>query len=137
ADQAIGRAGFGCTVVDVRAQGVQGHTAFAVPLGTGDLDTVQTARAHDLDALGAQAHRVLHGALHRAAEHDALLELLGDRVGDQLSVDLGLADLFDVDVHGHAHQPLQVGLEDFDVLALLADHDARTSRVHRDARILG
>jgi hypothetical protein len=35
---------------------------------------------HDLDALRAQAHRVLHRALHRATEHDSLLELLGDAV---------------------------------------------------------
>jgi hypothetical protein len=27
----------------------------------------------------------LHGALHGAAEHDALFQLLGDAVGDQLA----------------------------------------------------
>src|SRR5690606_18411430 len=136
-DDAVGRLRFREAVVDVGAQGVQGHTAFAVPLGTGDLDAVQTARGHDLDALGAQAHGVLHGALHGAAEHDALFELLGDRVGDQLRVGFRLADFLDVDVHGHAHQALQVGLQRFDVLAATADHHARTSRVHGDARGLG
>ena len=60
--------------------------------------------AHDLDALGAQPHRVLHRALHGAAEHDALFELLRDRVGDQLRIDFRLADFLDVDVHRHAHQ---------------------------------
>jgi hypothetical protein len=50
---------------------VQGHATFAIPLGTGDFDTVQTAGAHDLDALGTQTHRVLHRALHGATEHDA------------------------------------------------------------------
>src|SRR6476620_3129610 len=51
----------------------------------------------DLDALRAEAHRVLHRALHRAAEHDPLLELLRDRVGNELRVDFGLADLLDVE----------------------------------------
>ena len=92
--------------------------------------------AHDLDALRAQAHRVLHRALHRAAEHDALLELLRDRVGDQLRIDLGLADFLDVDVHRHAQQLLQLGLQALDVLALLADHHARARREDRDARVL-
>src|SRR5690606_12068723 len=103
---------------------------FAIPLGTGDLDTVQTTRAHDLDALGAQTHCVLHGAFHGAAEHDALLELLSDRVSDELSVGFRLTDFFDVDVHRHAHQTLQVGLQVLDVLATLADHHARASRVN-------
>ena len=78
---------------------MQRHAALAIPLGARDLDAVQAPGAHDLDALRAQAHRVLHRALHRAAEHDPLLELLRDRVGDQLRVDLGLADLLDVHVH--------------------------------------
>ena len=137
ADDAVGGLRFGEAVVDVGAQRVQRHAAFAIPLGARDLDAVQAARAHDLDALRAQAHRVLHRALHRAAEHDPLLELLRDRVGDQLRVDLGLADLLDVDVRparpgGCAARPCSV----LDVLALLADHDARARREDRDARVL-
>src|SRR5215831_2999434 len=42
---------FGEAVVDVRAQRVQRHPSFAIPLGTGDFDAVQPPRAHDLDAL--------------------------------------------------------------------------------------
>ena len=86
------------------------------------------AGAGDLDALRAQAHRVLHRPLHRAAEHDAFLELLRDRVGDELRVDLGLADLLDVHVHLHAQSFCRLGLQRLDVLALLADHDARARR---------
>jgi hypothetical protein len=79
---------------------VEGHATFAVPLGTGDFDAVQATRRHDLDALGAQAHGVLHRALHGAAEHDALFELLRDRIGDQLRIDFRLAHFFDVDATG-------------------------------------
>src|SRR5690606_24396654 len=70
-------------------------------------------------------------------EHDALFELLRDRIGDQLGVGLRLADFLDVDVHGHAHQALQIDLEVFDVLAALADYHARTGRVDGNARVLG
>src|SRR5207253_5910874 len=60
ADDAVGGLGFGEAVVDVGAQRVKRHAAFAVPLGARDLDAVQAARRHDLDALRAQAHGVLH-----------------------------------------------------------------------------
>src|SRR3990167_299280 len=137
ADDAVGGFGFREAVVDVGTQGVKRHAAFAVPLATRDLDAVEPARRHDLDAQGAQAHRVLHRALHGAAEHDALLELLGYRVGDQLRIDFGLAHLFDVHGHRHAQTLGQFGLEVLDVLALLADHHARTRRVDGDAGVLG
>src|SRR5437762_4339414 len=58
ADHAIRRACFGEPVVDVGAQRVERHATFAIPLGARDLDAVQASRAHDLDALRAQPHRV-------------------------------------------------------------------------------
>src|SRR5690242_2875592 len=125
ADRAVGGLRFREAVLDVGAQRMQRHAAFAVPLGARDLGAVQAARARDLDALRAQAHGVLHGALHGAAEHHALLELAGDRIGDELRVELGLADLLDVHVDRHAHQLLQRVPQALDVLALLADHDTR------------
>ena len=113
------------------------HTPFAVPLNTRNLGAVQAARTHDLDALGAQTHCVLHRTLHGTAEHDPLLELLRDRIGNQLRIRFGLANLFDVHMHRHLQQALQVSLQDLDILALLADHHTRTGRENRDARILG
>src|SRR5262249_33729175 len=38
--------------------------------------------------------------------------------------------------HLHAEQPAQVGLQDFDVLAFLADHHARPGAVDGDTRVL-
>src|SRR5690606_8739107 len=136
-NDAVGGLGFRGAVVDVGAQRVQRHATFSVPLGAGDLDAVQTTGAHDLDALGTQAHGVLHRALHGAAEHDALLELLGDRVGDQLGIDFGLAHFLDVHGHRHAQADGEFLLQVLDVLALLADHHARTRRVDGDAGVLG
>ena len=113
------------------------HATFAVPLAACDLDTVETARRHDLDAEGTQTHGVLHRALHGAAEHDPLLELLRDAVGDQLGIDFGLAHFLDVHCDRHTQLLAEFALEVLDVFALLADHDARTCRVDRDACVLG
>src|SRR4029079_18174926 len=136
ADHAVCRARFRKAVVDVGTQRMQRHAALAIPLAACDLDAVQAAGAHHLDALRAEAHRVLHRTLHRAAEHDPLLELLRDRVGDQLRLDLGLADLLDVEADVAAHHLAQVTAQRLDVLTLLADDHARTSAVDRDARVL-
>src|SRR5690606_24099866 len=137
ADHAVGGVSLGKAVVDVRAQGMQRHAAFAVPLRTGDLGAVQAAGDVDLDAQGAEAHRVADRALHGAAEHDAALQLLGDGLGDQLGVELGLAHLADVDVRRDAHQLADLAAQLLDVLTALADHHARAGGVDGDAGGLG
>src|ERR1700744_2291482 len=83
-------------VVDVGAQRVQRHAAFAVPFHARDFGAAQTARAVDADAFGAQTHRRLHGTLHGAAERNAALKLLRDRFGDQGRIEFRLADFRDV-----------------------------------------
>src|SRR5690606_10190820 len=96
ADDAVGRPGLDEAVVDVGAQGVQRHAAFAVPFHPRDLGPAEAARDVDADALGAEAHGRLHRPLHGAAERDPALQLLGDVLGDQLRIGLGLAHLDDV-----------------------------------------
>ena len=80
---AVGGVRGGVAVVDVGAQRVQRHAALAIPLHARDLGAAEPAAAVDADALRAEPHRRLHGALHGAAEGDAPLELLGDRLRDQ------------------------------------------------------
>src|SRR5690606_3213897 len=94
------------------------------------------AGAGDLDAFGAETHRRLHGALHRAAEGHAALELLGDRLGDQRRVGLGLAHFDDVEVRFGARHLGELLAQLLDVGALLADDQARTGRVDRHAALL-
>src|SRR6185437_5931518 len=65
-------------VINVGAQRVQRHPAFAIPLHAGDFGAAQTAGAVDTNAFGAKAHRRLHRPLHGAAERDAAFELLRD-----------------------------------------------------------
>src|SRR6202011_5011046 len=123
-------------VIDVGAQGVQRHAAFAIPFHARDFGAAETARAVDPNTFGAEAHRRLHRALHGAAERDAALELLRDRFGDQRGVELRLADLDDVDDDVGGGDIGDALAQLVDVRALLADHDTGTRRVDRHAALL-
>src|SRR5271155_4672596 len=126
----------GHAIIDLGAQGVQRHAAFAIRLHTRDFRAAQAAGAVDANAFGAQTHRRLHRALHRATECDAALELLGDGIGDQGRVDFRLAHLHDVDRHFRLRQLGDLLAQFIDVRALLADHDAWTSGVDVDPALL-
>src|SRR5690606_32501485 len=55
-DGAVGGFSAHIRVVDIGTQGVQRHAAFAVPFGTRNLCTAQTAGYLNLDAFGAGFH---------------------------------------------------------------------------------
>jgi hypothetical protein len=71
----------------------------------------------------ARADRGRQRTLHRPAEADPVLELLRDRLGDELRVELRALDLVDVDVHGLVRHAVDVLAERVDLDARLADHD--------------
>src|ERR1700737_4108875 len=123
-------------VIDIGAQRVQRHAPLAIPFHARDFGAPETARAVDTNAFGAETHRRLHRALHRTAERDPALELLRDRFGDQRGVELGLADLDDVDDDVGGGDIGNALAQLVDVGALLADHDAGTRRVDRHAALL-
>src|SRR5690242_6528662 len=129
ADAAEGRLGLVEAVVDVGAERVQGHAALAVELGARHLGAVETTRALDPDALGTRAHRGLHGLAHRTTELHATGELLGDTLGDQLSVDLGVLDLEDVQLDLLAGELLELAADAVGLGATATDHDAGTRGV--------
>ncbi len=131
-DPAGGRLRLDEAVVDVGAQRVQRHAAVAVALGARHLGAAEAAGDLDLDPLGARAHRRGQGALHRAAEGDPVLELLGDRLRDQLRVELGALDLADVDLDRLLRDPVQLATQGVDLGAGLADHDPRPRGVDVD-----
>src|SRR5690606_13098251 len=139
ADDAIGSHGFGEAVVNVCAQRVQGHPAFAVPLRPRNFCTVQPAPDFNLHAFRADAHRVGHRTFHRPAEHDAAFQLLRYAFSNQLRIQLRLAYFADVDAHvmdAHAQQLRDLGPKLLDIFTLLADDDSRASRENRDVRLL-
>src|SRR5581483_10549972 len=135
ADAAEGGAGLEEPVVDVGAQRVQRDAALAVELRPRHLGAAETTRALDPDALRAGLGRALQRLAHRATERHAAGQLLGDALGDQLRVDLGVLHLEDVQLHLLAGQVLQPGADAVGLGAAAADHDARTRRVdvHADA----
>ena len=106
-----------------------GHAALAVELRARHLGAVEAARALDPDALGTGAHRGLHRLAHGATELHAAGELLGDALGDQLRVDLGVLDLEDVQLDLLAGELLELAADAVGLGAAAADHDARTRGV--------
>src|SRR5699024_7338973 len=96
ADAAEGRLGLEEAVVDVRAQRVQRHPAFAVELRARHFGAAETARALHADALDLRlAHGRLDRLAHCAAEGDTVGQLLGDALRHQLRVRFRVLDLED------------------------------------------
>jgi hypothetical protein len=60
------------------------------------------------------------------------LELFGDRLGDELRVELWALDLVDVDVHVLVRHRVDVAAQGVDLDAGLADHDAGAGRIDVD-----
>src|SRR5215212_9208800 len=120
---AVGGVSSSLGVIDVAAQRVQRHPALAVPFGPSNLGAAETAGAGDADALGAEAQRGLYRTLHRPAERDAALQLVGDALRDEAGVDFRLTDLDDVEADFRARHRAQQLLQLLDVAALLADDD--------------
>src|SRR5690606_25292190 len=120
----------GGPVIDVGAQRMQRHAALAIPLGARDVGAAEAAADVHPDTAGAHADRRLHGALHGTAEGHTTLELLGNALGDERSIGLGLAHLDDVDVDLAVGELLHLGAVLVDIGALLANYNARTGSVN-------
>ena len=103
-----------------------------IGFASGDLGAAQTAAAGALDALGAQTGRALDGLLHCTAEGDTLLELRGNVLCDELCVQVGAADLNDVEGNGLAKLGFDLLTQDFDLRAALADDDTGAGAVDAD-----
>jgi hypothetical protein len=74
---------------------------------------------------GAHFHRAAHGLLHGAAEGNALFELTGDVLGDQLCVGIGRTHLDDGEGHGLADHLFHHLAQALDLRTALANHDTR------------
>src|ERR1700676_1440182 len=80
-------------VIDIGAQRMKRHGTFAIPFHARDFCAAQAPRGIETNTFGAKAQRLLPRALHRAAERNTALQLLGDRFGDQGRIEFRLADL--------------------------------------------
>src|SRR5215475_5472426 len=94
----------------------------------------------DLDAAGAiggesRGHAIVDVRAQRMQRH-AALELLRDRFGDELGIELRLADLDDVDDDVGLRELGDLLAKLLDVGAFLADDDARPRGLNGDAALL-
>src|SRR5688572_17709449 len=137
ANLSVGRVRFGKPVVDVGAQRLQRQLAVQVPLGARDFRAVQPAGDTHLDAASAEPQGGFDRLAHRAAEGDALFELNGHRLGNQLGLQLRLLDLLDVDEDLPVRSLLDLLLQLVDLSALAADDDPRTRGVDVDLQVVG
>src|SRR5699024_5386249 len=133
ADAAEGGAGLVEAVIDDRPQGVQRHAPLAVELAAAHLGAAETAGDGHTDALGAGTLRGLHALAHRPAERHASSELLGNALGDQLRIGLGVLDLEDVQLDLLAGELLQLTAQPLGLRTATPDNNARAGRVEIDA----
>ncbi len=129
ADTAEGGPGLVESVVDVGAQRVQGHPAFAVELRAAHLCPAQASGTLHPDALGAALHRRLHGLAHRPPEADPARQLLRHALRDELGVDLRVLHLEDVELDLLAGQLLEVAADAVGLGAPTSDDDPRAGGV--------
>src|SRR5690554_7133241 len=93
----------GC-VINICTQSVQRNATFTIPLGTRNFGTPETTTNLNLDAFGSLTHSVLYRTLHSATEHHTTLQLSGNVLRYQASIQIRLADFFDVDVHRRSEE---------------------------------
>ena len=108
-----------------------------IVLGAGDFGAAETSGHAGLDTAGAGLRRATHRLLHGAAEGGALLELGGNAFGDELGVQVGVADLNDVDGDALADELFKIEAELLDIRTAAADHDTRTGAVDENADLRG
>ena len=139
ANDAIGGVGIDMGIVDGLTEGVEGEDAIAIFLIAGDFGTAKTALGHGLAALGTRSHDALDGLLLDDAEGSALLDLLGDVLGNEDGIEIGVLDFDDgdLDVVGVLVEDLdQVGLDLLDVGGILTDDDRRVGDVNGDGDVV-
>ncbi len=139
ADLAGQGAGFGETVIDIFAEGMERDATDASGLDAGDFSATETTAEADTDAIGTVGHGGLDGLLHGATERDAAFELQGDVLSDELGdqvralhfVDLE-NDVIDTSLTSNL---LDLGAEILELIAFTADDDAWAGRPDADANL--
>ncbi len=134
--RAVGRVSVDLAVADVGAQRAERDAAFLLPLAAGHLGAAEAAGDVDLDALGAGLHGPLDGLLHGLAEGDAAGQLLGDVGRHEHGVELGLADLLDLQLDLARGELADLLAQRLHVGAALADDDARLGGVDGDRDVV-
>ena len=123
-NDAVNGAGFCEAVVERNTESLQRHFAFAISFSAGDVRTTEATGATETNAFGTEFHSGLECAFHGAAEADPALKLNGDVLGDELCIELWLADFENVDFDlGPFAEVADFLGHDFDFLALATDDE--------------
>ena len=125
--------GFGESVIDIGAEGVEGDTALHFLGASGHFGAAEASADDDFCAFRAALHCALDGLLDGASEGDAALELLGDVAGDECGIEFGDADFFDINTEASAGDIGEFAAEFVDVLAAASNDDAGFSGPEFDA----
>src|SRR5690606_19170182 len=136
-DNAVGSAGFCRCVINICTQGMQRYTTFTIPLTTSDFGTTQATTHLDFDTFGPLTHGVLNSPLHGATKHHTTLKLLSNALCDQNSIQIRLADFFNIDVYWYAHTLADISAQLVNILTLLTNHDAWTGSVNSNTSSVG
>src|SRR5581483_10416217 len=103
---------------------VQRDAAFGNFLASAHFHAAQSPGNLYTHPFGTGPHTGACGAFHGPAESDAALQLVGDILGDQLSLELGALDFFDINAHRHTVDLFNSGFKLFGARATAANDDA-------------
>jgi hypothetical protein len=123
ANHTEGRVCFRQTVINIGTQCMQRDFALYLFLGASDFRSTQTSTADDSDTLRVCTHRLLHRLLHGAAERDTLLQLFGNTACNQVRIQFGLANLYNVQAHTLAGFCLKRRTQPVNFFTTFPDHN--------------
>ena len=107
-----------------------------IALASSDLGAGKSTAYLYLDTLSAQLHCSADGLLHSSSEGDSVLQIVSDLLSYQLSVDVGVLYLNDVDSNALADLLLDALAELIDLSAALTDNHTGLSAVNVYSNLL-
>ena len=119
-------------VVNISTEGVQGGTTFLEVLTASDFSATNTSRDGDLDALGTSPHSGGDSVFDSTAVLDATLDLLGNILSDEYSIQLRALHFTDVNLDILAGQLLKFFTEFIHLGASTTNNKTRTGGTNRD-----
>ena len=136
ADAAVGGLCLFEAVVDVGTESLKRNGSLVIRFLSGDFGTAYAAGNLNFDTLCAELHGTADSHFHGSAEGSSLFELCRDAGGDELSVQVGVLDLNNVDDDRTAELLLTNFFELVDFCAAAADNDTGLCAVDKDADAL-
>ena len=124
-------------IIDIHPQRVQRSTALLDLFRTGDLGATQTTGNLDLDPFRTHPERRGDRHLDSPLVVDTVFDLTSDRIPNDIRIQLGTADLQDVDLHiVLTRQLLQLFLDPVDLATPFTDDDTGLGSMDRHDQLV-